>query len=77
MKYARQKRWKERNPKKVWAHASLQSAMRRGLVEKKPCEVCGHDKSEAHHPDYDRPAVVVWLCRRHHKEAHKQEGGAQ
>lgn len=28
------------------------------------------DKPHGHHPDYDRPLDVVWLCPLHHKQAH-------
>lgn len=69
-KYARQARWRSRNPLKVWAHSALQSALRRGLIERKPCEVCGDPNSEGHHDDYQKPMVVRWLCRRHHKAEH-------
>ena len=34
--YAAQKRWHHRLPKAGWAHAALRSAVRLGLVEKKP-----------------------------------------
>ena len=27
-------------------------------------------KAEAHHPDYDRPLDVIWLCPQHHKALH-------
>jgi hypothetical protein len=70
-KYTRQARWRERNPKAVWAHVALKSAMRRGLIEPQPCEVCGA-AAEGHHDDYDRPMVVRWFCRRHHKAEHRR-----
>ncbi len=73
-KATRQEAWRERNPQKYWAHAALRSGLRRGLVERQPCEVCDALDTEAHHPDYDRPLVVRWLCRKHHKETHAQEG---
>jgi len=44
-------------------------AVQKGLINKTECIVCGGE-SEAHHPDYDRPLDVVWLCHHHHKEAH-------
>jgi hypothetical protein len=75
-KHQRQARWRERNPMKVWAQAALRSAVTRGLVEPRPCEVCGDPNSEAHHPDYSRPAAVRWLCRKHHKAEHRN-GGAR
>ena len=73
-KYEAQRRWKERNPLATWAHAATRSAIRRGLIEPQPCEVCG-DKGEAHHPDHRDPLAVIWLCRRHHKAAHRKGGG--
>lgn len=46
--------------------------MRRwGWIKAKPCAECGSTaKIEAHHPSYDRPLKVVWLCRRHHLAEH-------
>lgn len=81
VKFPSQAKWRDRNPQKVWAQAALRSALKRGLVEQKPCQVCGSPESEAHHENYDRPADVVWLCRQHHREEHRRlkaaaEGGA-
>ncbi len=69
-KFRRQAAWKERNLLKVRAHASLRSGLRRGLVTKQACEICGALEAEAHHEDYDRPLEVRWLCRHHHKALH-------
>ena len=38
----------------------------RKFLTQKPCEVCGSSKSEAHHPDYNEPLKVIWLCHSHH-----------
>jgi hypothetical protein len=73
-KPSRQERWRERNQVADWAHSSTRSALRRGLLERRPCEVCGDPKSDAHHPDYNRPLLVRWLCRRHHRAAHQESG---
>lgn len=43
---------------------------KRGKIERKPCQVCGSDKSEMHHPDYELPLFVVWLCRPCHLAWH-------
>jgi len=67
-----QQRWRERNPQADWAHNATRSALRRGLLRKCPCEVCGSTESEAHHVDYSLPLTVTWLCRRHHKAAHRE-----
>lgn len=40
-----------------------------GNLIPEPCFLCG-EKAEAHHPDYDQPLDVVWLCRPHHMQAH-------
>ena len=66
-----QARWASRNPKAVWAHAALRSALRRGLIQRGPCEVCGASEVDGHHDDYDQPMRVRWLCRKHHKAAHR------
>ena len=42
--------------------------VKRGKLRKQPCGVCSKYPSEAHHPDYNRPDLVQWLCRYHHME---------
>ena len=73
--FARQAKWRERNPLKRWAHVATASAVSRGLITRQPCEVCGAEQTDAHHDDYSRPMAVRWLCRQHHKDAHKQVEG--
>ena len=49
----------------------LNRLIRKGLMKRSNCEVCGSDKNlEAHHDDYSRPLDVVWLCRIHHDDYH-------
>ena len=70
MKYPNQHKWRQNHPKQTWAHQCLRSALKRGLVAQQPCEHCGAENSEAHHPDYDKPMAVQWLCRKCHKAEH-------
>lgn len=71
-----QLKWNRANPKARWAHMALASAIRRGLIERGPCEECGavHGVNGAvihgHHADYDRPMAVRWLCRSDHRRLH-------
>lgn len=58
---------------KANARAYLKVYVKRGKIEKMPCEDCGSERSEAHHPDYNKPLEVVWLCREHHLELHEKE----
>ena len=61
--------WRSKHPNRRAAQNALANAVRDGRVKKSPCWVCG-EKAEAHHPDYDRPLDVVWLCSAHHSQAH-------
>ncbi len=69
---SRQERWKQANPQAAWAHMALRSAIRRGLIQREPCEVCGAEGADGHHDDYDKPMQVRWLCRRHHRLFHQR-----
>lgn len=62
-------RRRARNPKQFRARHAVKKAVLKGLIRPLPCFVCG-EPAEAHHPDYDRPLDVVWLCRAHHRQAH-------
>lgn len=52
------------------ARNALKYAVRKGVLIRKPCEVCGNVKSEGHHEDYSKPLEVRWLCSIHHHEIH-------
>ena len=56
---------------KANARSYLNEYVRRGKVIKQPCSMCGDDIAEAHHPDYNKPLEIVWLCRRCHLIHHK------
>lgn len=44
--------------------------IKKGIIKRLPCEICGNKKSQAHHDDYDNPLSVKWLCLKHHIELH-------
>lgn len=52
------------------ARGKVNDAIRRGALDRKGCEVCGDDNSQAHHDDYSKPLDVRWLCSRHHADEH-------
>ena len=66
----RQQQWRNRHPRAYLAHQMVRNPLRLGVIERQPCAICGDEKAEAHHPDYDRPLAVTWLCRVHHLAAH-------
>lgn len=45
--------------------------LKRGKIERQPCQKCGSQDSQMHHPDYDQPRLVEWMCRACHLEHHK------
>jgi hypothetical protein len=50
----------------------MQSAIKRGLLARGCCEVCGSTENiDGHHDDYGRPMAVRWLCRLHHRRLHR------
>lgn len=59
----------------------LEVAIRRGVVKRLArCQTCGEAKTfkdgrtaiQAHHPDYNRPLDVMWLCQPCHHKWHKE-----
>ena len=75
--------WRTRNPDKITAQnkkdrkkkrAALQvwRAVQAGNLVKLSCQVCGGESVEAHHPDYDKPLDIIWLCKYHHEEIHHE-----
>lgn len=59
----------------------LENAIQRGRVKRKVrCETCGRAATfkdgrtaiQAHHPDYNKPLLVMWLCQKCHHLWHKK-----
>lgn len=57
---------------KTRARSLVAYHLRVGNIQRKSCEYmdCAVKKVDAHHPDYDEPLTVLWLCRRHHQQLH-------
>lgn len=67
-----QKRRRQKFKGKERARAAVTRALRIGQLVRGVCEVCGSEKSQAHHPDYRSPLRVKWLCRTHHLLEHNK-----
>jgi hypothetical protein len=44
--------------------------LKKGIIQKQPCVVCGKHDVIAHHEDYSRPNGVIWICEEHHTKYH-------
>ena len=68
------KAYRLRNPQKNWCRSKTNNAIISGILVRQPCEICGEQKSQAHHDDYSRPLEVRWLCRNCHYKLHREMG---
>jgi len=59
--------------RRIGVRFKLNKAIGKGVVVRQSCSECGLEKSEAHHPDYNKPLDVIWVCRQHHALIHKVE----
>ena len=51
---------------------AMRKAIRLGLlVPKEKCQKCGAKAEHGHHPNYDMPLTVIWLCKKCHVDLHK------
>ena len=66
------KEWQKNHPEAVKAHKKLAYAIKIGKVIKpKNCSGCNKEKRlSAHHEDYTKPLIVLWLCSSCHKLKH-------
>jgi hypothetical protein len=44
--------------------------IKRGKLIPQPCQECGIEPAQAHHPDYGDPRRIIWLCKDHHRQLH-------
>lgn len=56
--------------KRLRAQRSFYKAIKLGIINRKPCCICGKDQAHGHHFDYDKPLEVMWFCNRHHAQHH-------
>ena len=70
--YYNEQNSKNRYPEKQHARSLLYYAVKKGVIKKEPCSVCGKKKSQGHHDNYFKPLEVIWLCPLHHAERHKK-----
>ncbi len=60
-------------------HCLTHRALRQGLIQRKSiCEKCGKSGTpqqiQAHHPDYNQPYFIKWLCAKCHYKEHGSPG---
>ena len=60
---------------KIETRGLSRKLIKRNMIKKENCSVCGIEKSEAHHPDYNNAVFIVWLCKKHHIEEHIKHRG--
>ncbi len=64
-------RYRVKNIDKVrmWGRTSKKAC--REHYYSQTCSIDGCNKEgDRHHPDYDKPLEVVWLCKKHHRDEH-------
>ena len=66
------KKYYSENRDKLKVRYRFREALKRGKLERQPCFVCGIESADGHHPDYSRPLDVVWLCKDHHRQLHRE-----
>jgi hypothetical protein len=59
-------------PERKHCASIYEEAVKSGKLKRLPCIICEDPKSDGHHIDYSKPLEVIWLCRKHHHEAHKK-----
>ena len=70
---ARRKILERRSLKKRMATQAVYRATKSGKLVRGVCAICGAEKVDAHHEDYDKQLEVVWLCRKHHMRLHNND----
>jgi hypothetical protein len=62
--------------RQTFAHQCVAHAFKIGLLERGHCLYCGAE-AEGHHPDYNKPLWLVWLCTYHHRIQHARLSAAK
>lgn len=63
---AAHKKWIVNNPTQYKANLLASSYINNNGIKRGQCFVCGETATESHHPNYDLPFNVVFVCKRCH-----------
>jgi len=69
---AKKAAWYAKNKDRLRVREKVKYALKAGKLVKTPCQVCGGLDVEGHHPDYSAPLSIVWLCKSHHRQLHRE-----
>ena len=62
----------KKNKEKSSVRSKTRDAVKKGLLIKKDCRICGNKESEIHHQDYNNYLDIIWLCRKCHLNLHRE-----
>ncbi len=62
--------WRKADKRRMKCHNAVHRAVAKGTLTKQPCAQCGETRVLAHHPDYDKPLEIIWLCSLCHNRHH-------
>jgi hypothetical protein len=62
--------WRWRQRRRLFASLCVNHALKIGLLERGRCVQCNKPGAHAHHPHYDKPLLIRWLCSSHHSSLH-------
>ena len=60
--------------RRLFCYNIIGNARTYGRLKDQPCCVCGAERADAHHEDYNDPYTIAFLCRKHHRERHRELG---
>jgi hypothetical protein len=63
----------EESKKKRLARSSARRALKKGKLNRQPCNVCQNPVTQFHHEDYSKPLEVISLCAQCHVDHHTQK----
>src|SRR3990167_8280290 len=68
-------------PRGISSYSGLYLKLQKLYPNPEPCRDCGKMGKHRHHPDYNKPFEIVWLCsachRREHQLGHNGKGGTK
>jgi hypothetical protein len=56
---------------RLWCRQQFNNEVIAGRIKRQACSQCGKPTAEGHHPDYEKPFDVIWLCRKCHAALHR------